>query len=330
MTQNREVIFPLSKNDSNISAMRITLTILLSGLWAICQGQMDWSIDDEFKGLVKSVKTTSFSESRALKYGSLIDSVADYNVIETRVFEFARNGKPIKHLLYRNESDTIGYCLWEYDKQERLIRQSDFRESDRLERTISYQYPNDTTTITVFSDSKGAIYSTWEKRIDSSSFRIRNFELAGGSIDDDYLTELDSSCLPHRSFFMGTSGTWVQNAERTHDEQGNLITYKYWNQDSSRFSHQEYQYDAHDLILETKEIGLNGKLSKSIHNAYDQFANVTRIVTRFPSGRTSVKRIDYLYDDRGNWTSKKSYSVYDSGTDYETSKSIRVIEYYDE
>lgn len=310
--------------------MRITLTILLSGFWVICQGQMDWSIDEEFRGPFKSVKTTSYSESRTLRSSGFLDSVADYNVIETRVFEFARNGKPIKHLLYRNESDTIGYCLWEYDKQEQLIRQTDFRESACLERSISYQYPNDTSTITVFSDANDAIYSTWEKRIDSSNFRIRIFELAGGSIDDDYLTELDSSYLPHRSYLKGPSGWWIQHAERTHDEQGNLITYKYWNQDSSRFSHQEYLYDSRKRLLEIKEFDLNNKLIKSIHNEHDEFDNATRIVTRFSSGRTSVKRIDYLYDDRGNWTSKKSYLEYDSGMDYETSKSLRVIEYYEE
>ena len=116
--------------------MRTLLIIFFVALRFAGQAQIDWSIDEEFKGKVKLYRTTSYSEDRAVKVSHLSDSVADYNIIETKVIRFNEFGQPISHLLYTNEGDTIGSCEWEYDHQGRVIKQTDYREIDRLERTI--------------------------------------------------------------------------------------------------------------------------------------------------------------------------------------------------
>lgn len=312
--------------------MKIILIILSITSWTVCQGQIDWSIGEEFKGLVKTIITTSYTELRSIKSFSKDDTVADYNIIKTNVIQFNGDIKPIKHLRFNNENDTVGYCLWHNDNNGRTIKQIDYRKGNGLERTIEYLHHGDTLTVTKYFDKNGKLYSTWEKQIDSVNYLIRNFEVVNGNKDNDYITVLDSSFLPCKKYKIDSNGDRIQNAEYLYNNNKHLILSKFWSKDSLNYSHQEFSYDEDGEIKKIKEFNKNGKLIKTITKQYNEFGNVIRIFTQFSNNNTIKQRIDYNYDNHGNWTSKKTFftdwSKDENQRDYEKSKTLRLIEYY--
>jgi hypothetical protein len=309
--------------------MKTILTILLIILRNISYGQIDWAVDEEFKGNVKMVKTTSFAELRSVKFSfpGQNDSVADYNIIDTRVILFNECGKPVKHLWYN--SDTVGYCLWNYDMEGRVIRQTDYRKNSELERSVSYRYNGDTLLIQKYFDKNGKLYSTWVGYLDSIKRKRSFYEIIEGKKEDECITILNNFLLPWKEYSIDSTGNPHQFSERLYDEHKRLISYEVWNGDSTNYWHLIYLYNDEGKITETRELDKKGQPHKLTSQEFDKFGNVIRILTNYPETKENyIQRIDYTYDARGNWTLKKTYSEYESGRKYETAKSIREIEYF--
>ena len=307
--------------------MKIYLTILLIALWSISYSQIDWSVKEEFKGLVKSVTSSAYSNSSPVRFGTLTDTVEDYNSIKTRVILFDEEKRPIKSIMIGT-----GYCIWAYDNVGREIKQTDYRNNNRLERTIEYSYEKNGVTIRKLYDDKGKLYSTWVKEIDSANFILRNYELIKGKIDDNDLCTLNNSFLPLSCFTIDSKGNRVKYQEFSYDDKNRIVSSIFYSVDSSVYNHYENRYNKKGNIIEIKHFNKEGEIIGLTTQQFDEFGNVIQILQYSPTDindfTTHIERIDYTYDEHGNWTSKKTYSEYKSRKDYETSKIIRIIEYY--
>ena len=224
------------------------------------------------------------------------------------------------------------YCIWAYDDIGREIKQTDYRDSNRLERTIEYSYEKNGATIEKNYDNKGKLYSTWVREIDSANFICRYYELIKGKIDDDYVSTLNNSFLPLSSFTIDSKGNRVQYQELSYDDKNRKISSAFYSVDSSIYDHYENRYNKKGNIIEITKFNKEGQIIGLTNQQFDEFGNVIQILRYYLKDinyfTTDVERIDYTYDEHGNWTSKKIYSEYASGKDYQTSKIIRTIEYY--
>jgi len=64
---------------------------------------------------------------------------------------------------------------------------------------------------------------------------------------------------------------------------------------------------------------------------FDRFGNPVRKLIYDPNQidyPTSILRIDYTYDEYGNWISQKTYLENELFKDFQTSKVYRRIDYY--
>jgi hypothetical protein len=143
------------------------------------------------------------------------------------------------------------------------------------------------------------------------------------------MTILNNFNLPWKEYNIDSAGNPHQFSERLYDEHKRLISSETWNNDSTNYWHRIYLYNDEGKITETRELDKKGKSFKLTSQEFDKFGNVIRILTNYPETNNNyIQRIEYTYDAQGNWTLKKTYSEYQSGRKYESAKSIREIEYY--
>jgi len=306
--------------------MKFLLIISFFNLCIISYGQRDWTVYETFKGNPKIAKTISYSDERSVKNTN--DTVAVYNVIETKVVLFDKTKKPIKHIeIYGN--DTIAYCIWNYNKEGKVSKQTDYITNNQLERFIEYNYKADTLIIEKIYCNNGKLFSTWEKHIDSNHHEITYFELINGKKDDNYITILNNLFLPWKEYQIDTNGNRNQFSELLYDNDKKLNSSKYYYKDSTKNSRELLHYNNDGKIVEKEILDSKGQLIEMTKQQFDTLGNVIQVLTYY---KTDIKeplteQIVYIYDANGNWISKISYIINNSGKKYETSKTIRKIDY---
>lgn len=295
----------------------------------ICHAQTDWSINEKFRGQVRSIRTTKYSPQLNHTRDSVwvSDSLTSKNIIGIRVFEFEKGNKLSKHLWIKNQTDTVGYCLWSYNSNGKVIKQVDYLEGNRLEGLIAYSYPSDSLAIIEYFDKDGIIYSTWDRWIDSSKYEIGNLETVKGTKDSHYITVLNNSFLPWKYYEIDSTGNRVQLSELLYDKKNNIVSSKHWKSNDKGYSHLKFRYDNQGNCIEMKLIDKNGKIIRRTVNKYDGLRNVIKTVTKLQDGTNYIETIDYQYDEQGNWTLKKQVSELD-GKVFEYLRTLRTIDYY--
>ncbi|MCB0733145.1 MAG: hypothetical protein KDC76_01100 [Bacteroidetes bacterium] len=276
---------------------------------------------------MKSVQTTSYSNSWSSVYHFVRDTAEPYNTTETDIILFDSIRQAVKRIHIYNQ-DTLGFCEWEYNTKGKVSKQTDFREQGRFERLKSYEYVGDTLTIERYYYQPDVLHVTWEYHTDSVRKKKWTVQLFKDEIKDYFLEQFEDSFYTSKTYYARGNGPLVQTGARQLDHQYRPVVYRWWNSGSKTYTHEVHVYDALDRIIQTQFFDSCQRLIKTKELSYDSQSNEITTTTIYPDGERYTTYFEYRYDSYGNWIWKRSFYKQPDGRNYETKKFTRVIAYY--
>ena len=320
---NLNITGKMNKIKYIIGIAAICTTISGCGLKKEAQNKKNDIAKMELKGKIKSRK-----QVRCIVKDSSLNAPVD--TTEYRVnsyYSFNENGDRVEEDVYSNFDESLeSKSKKEYDKSGKVTSENVYNSNGHLFRKLLYKYDEEgnNNEIDIANDSGKVI-----------SKNLRKFDARGNLIELDSYDEYNhpngkrtfkydnKDNITEISMFDAKSDTITCRTTNEYDANGNLLTYKEYNEDGSIDLMVEMVYDKNNHL--TSDTMFNSKHLYIQRTVYTNDAKGNPTETVFYSGgvNTPNRREISEYDKAGNWIKR---------TDIKDGKVDRIeecmIEYY--
>lgn len=238
--------------------------------------ESDWK-KENLKDKVKYIRTVIYSASNNK------DTVIRGEEIRPNEEFYNNSGMKTEIIKYYSEGLVNQKEAYEFDKSFRLINKKVYTADNHLRFRVQYTYDaNGNETEVVYYDYKNTVTNKMLFTYDSFNHKIEEVNYING----------DS--LAYRKTFKN-------------DQNGRKIEEFVYNSNGELGHTTKYKYDAHGNETELKYFNPDKTANMIIKYHYDTGQNRTDEVFYRPDSLIARWNYEYIFDDKGNWTTKTRF-----------------------